>query len=84
MAQSRIEKFREYRKSIVRDDVSSKTPIETSLETTSTISDIEPTAKEIEIIQKIRRRRNTATILFSILVGGMLISIIVFGIILFR
>ena len=84
MAESRIEKFREYRKSIVRDDISSKTPIETSLETTSTVSDIEPTEREIEIIKKIKRRKNTITILFSIVVGGIIISLVAFGIILFR
>lgn len=86
MAQSRIEKFREYRKSVINDvsNANFKTTIETSLETTSTESNTLPSELEEVFLRKIIIRRRISTITFLVLLSITLITLVVFGIILFK
>ena len=86
MAQSRIEKFREYRKSIINNesDVNVKTQIETSLDTTSTESKTLPSEKEAVFLKKIQFRKNFTNIAFFTFTGAIIILLIVFGFILFK
>ena len=86
MAQSRIEKFREYRRSIINNEMelTAKTPIETSLENTSTESKVLPSDKEAAFLKKLMFRKNFANISFITIVSVISIALIVFGIILFK
>ena len=86
MAQSRIEKFREYRRSIINNELelNAKTPIETSLETTSTESKVLPSEKEAAFLKKLTIRKNIQNISFLTVVSVISIALIVFGIILFK
>ena len=86
MAQSRIEKFREYRKSIINNEMelTAKTPIETSLETTSTESKTLPSAKEAVFLKKLEVRKYFTNISFAVIVGAIIIILVVFGLILFK
>ena len=86
MAQSRIEKFREYRRSIINNEMelNAKTPIETSLETTSTESKVLPSEKEAAFLKKLSFRKNFIDLSFIVVVSVITITLIVFGIILFK
>ena len=86
MAQSRIEKFREYRRSIINNEMelNAKTPIETSLETTSTESKVLPSEKEAAFLKKLSFRKNFIDISFIVVVSAIIITLVVFGIILFK
>lgn len=86
MAQSRIEKFREYRKSIINNEMelTTKTPIETSLETTSTESKTLPSEKEAVFLRKIMVRKNFTNITFTVILVVIAILLLVFGFILFK
>lgn len=86
MAQSRIEKFREYRKSIINNEMElmTKTPIETSLETTSTESKILPSEKEAVFLRKLRVRKYFVNIAFTTFLAVVVILLVVFGLILFK
>ena len=86
MAQSRIEKFREYRKSIINNEMelNAKTPIETSLETSSTESKILPSETEAAFLKKLMFRKNFTNITFMVVVSAIVIVLVVFGLILFK
>ena len=86
MAQSRIEKFREYRKSIINNEMelNTKTPIETSLETTSTESKTLPSEQEAVFLKKLQTRKYFTNISFAVIVSAILITLAVFGLILFK
>lgn len=86
MAQSRIEKFREYRKSIINNeaDVTIKTQIETSLETTSTESKTMPSEKEAAFLKKIYLKKYVVNTIFYLFVGSVVILLVVFGLYLFK
>lgn len=86
MAQSRIEKFREYRRSIINNEMElvAKTPIETSLESTSTESKVLPSEKEAAFLRKLKIRKNIQNISFITVVSVVSILLVVFGIILFK
>ena len=85
MAQSRIEKFREYRKSIINDgDTILKTQIETSLETTSTESKISPTDEEAVFLKKVVLKKRLVYILTLSFAFIVVIIALIFGIILFK
>lgn len=86
MAQSRIEKFREYRKSIINSEtnVNVKTQIETSLETTSTESKTLPSEKEAVFLKRIYLKKSVANVIFFTVVGSIVILLVVFGLILFK
>ena len=86
MAQSRIEKFREYRKSIINNEMelTAKTPIETSLETTSTESKTLPSEKEAVFLRKIIVRKRFTDITFIAILAVIAILLVVFGLILFK
>ncbi len=86
MAQSRIEKFREYRKSIINNEMelTVKTPIETSLESTSTESKTLPSDKEAILLRKLTVRKHFTDTLFTTILAIVVILLVVFGLILFR
>ena len=85
MAESRIEKFREYRRSIINNetDVTIKTPIETSLETNSTESKTLPSELESNLLGKIKFRKVATSVVYSVIAGSIVILLVVFGLILF-
>ena len=85
MAETRIERFREYRKSIINgsDDIL-KTPIDTSLKTTSKESQSSPNEQEAVFLKKINRRKIGAVTSFSIFVLAIIVPLIVFGIFVFK
>lgn len=85
MAQSRIEKFREYRKSILSDGSPVlQTEIETSLEATSTESKTTPTDKEAVFLSKISSKKNLVNILLISYLVIAVAAALVFGFILFK
>ena len=86
MAQSRIEKFREYRKSIINNEMElqTRTPIETSLESTSVESKVLPSDKEAAFLKRLMFRKNFTNISFAVVVSAITILLIVFGVILFK
>lgn len=86
MAQSRIEKFREYRRSIINNEMElvAKTPIETSLESTSTDSNVLPSETEVSFLRKLKIKRYVQNISFITVVSVVSILLVVFGIILFK
>ena len=86
MAQSRIEKFREYRRSIINNEMElvAKTPIETSLESTSTDSNVLPSETEASFLRKLKIKRYVQNISFITVVSVVSILLVVFGIILFK
>lgn len=83
MGLSRVEKFKEYRKSILSEDTVLKTPIDTNLTATS----IEPLSsantEEAVFINKIIKRKRIDLALFFGSITVLLVLVIVFGIIVF-
>lgn len=85
MAETRIEKFREYRKSIINgSDTVLKTPIETSLKTTSKESQSSPNEQEAVFLKQINSRKIISIVCFSIFVLAIVVPLIVFGVIVFK
>lgn len=84
MAETRIEKYKEYRKAILSGgDTVLKTPIETSLKTTSKESQSLPTEQEAVFLKKIKIKETAILLSFLFFVLAITIPLIVFGIILF-
>ena len=82
--ETRIEKYREYRKSIISGgDTFLKTPIETSLKTTSKESQTSPTEQEAVFLKKILHKGMITNSLYFLFLLVIIIPLIVFGIILF-
>ena len=83
MAESRVEKYRDYRRSMISGEISTKTTIDTSLEATSMETNTSPTYEEALFLKKliIKKRLNIA--IFVFLLSVIFILNLVFGIILF-
>lgn len=84
MAESRVEKFKEYRKSIIAE-VSSveKESIDTSLEQNSVESKNGPSDIEVSYYKKLTLTKRLNVIFFLAILVLTITAIIVFGIILF-
>ena len=84
MAESRVEKFKDYRKSILRDgEFEQKSKINTSLEEGSIDSRNGPSFQEEVLLKQIIRNRRTANIFyfgFILVIAGLMLA---FGLILF-
>ena len=84
MAVTRVEKYKDYRKSILTDgDPVVKTAIETSLETTSIESSTSPSYQEAVFLKKLNFKKWFYVISLSIFVIAIIVLMIVFGNILF-
>ncbi|MCR4911948.1 MAG: hypothetical protein K5925_05435 [Bacilli bacterium] len=84
MAVTRVEKYKDYRKSILTDgDPVVKTAIETSLESTSIESNSAPSYQEAAFLRKLQFKKWFIIISLSTFVVAIIILTIVFGNILF-
>ena len=84
MAESRVEKYRDYRRSMLTDgSVSTKTKIDTSLETTSIESNTSPTSQEAVFLKRLTIKKRLNIFIFVFLLSALFIISLVFGIILF-
>ena len=84
MAETRIEKYKEYRKSIISNgDLVLKTPIDTSLKTTSKESVNIVTEQEAVFLRKINHRKAVGNIFYIIFALALAVPLIVMGIIIF-
>ena len=83
MVETRIEKYREYRKSIINGDSLLKTPIATSLKATSKESQTSPTEQEAVFLRKINRREVFSNVSFIIFLLAIIVPLVTFGFILF-
>lgn len=84
MAETRIEKYREYRKSIISGgEPLLKTPIETSLKTTSKESLSSPTNQEAVFLKKIKRRSLFGNIAYILFLLAIIVPLAIFGFMLF-
>ena len=84
MAKSRVETFREYRRSIISEDASLlKAPIDTSLETSPSSDSSLPTENEILLLKDIKKKKLIERLLFMVPCLAITILLIVFGIKLF-
>ena len=84
MAESRVEKYRDYRKSIITDgNPSVKNAIDTSLETTSVESNTSPTYQEAVFLKKVLNSKRFSIFAFIFAFAVILSLSLVFGIILF-
>ena len=81
--ETRIEKYREYRKSIIAGEPLLKTQIETSLKTTSKESQSSVTEQEAVFLRKIKRKDMIGSLSYLVFLLGIIIPLIVFGLILF-
>lgn len=80
MAVSRIEKFREYRKSIISDDEHVlKTPINTDLKTTPVENAPKASQTEEVFLKKLKNKKLLDTILFLLIVIVLTIVLVVYG-----
>lgn len=81
MGLSRVEKYKEYRKSILSsEDSVLKTPIDTNLNITNTEPLASEETEEAAFINKIIKKKRLTFILFFIPILAMLILLIIFGI----
>ena len=84
MAETRVEKYREYRKSILTDgNPVMKTAIDTSLEKMSVESDSAPTEAEAKLLKRVKGVKYFYISLFSFVILSIVILLIVFGNVLF-
>ena len=84
MAKSRVEKYREYRKSILTEGSPTvKTAIDTSLETTSMESNTSPTYQEAVFLKHVVRKERFGIFLFILAISAIIVTSLVFGLILF-
>ena len=81
--ETRIEKYREYRRSIIAGGPLLKTQIETSLKTTSKESQLSVSEQEAVFLRKIKRKEMIGTITYLVFLLGIITPLIVFGLILF-
>lgn len=85
MAVSRVEKFKEYRKSIISGGtIGDKEAIDTKL--TSVESDAEESISDAEsyLLKKLLFKKRLDIILFSVVIGVLVIGLLVFGVIALR
>ena len=83
MAETRIEKYREYRKSIISGGSVLKTPIETSLKTTSEEENSSLTEQEAVFLKKINTNKLLGTMLYIAFLLVIIIPLVIFAIKLF-
>lgn len=84
MAESRVEKYKDYRKSMLTDgNPTTKVAIDTSLKATTLESDSSITSKEISLLKKLVITKRINIGLFFFLMFTIITLSIVFGIILF-
>ena len=82
--ETRIEKYREYRRSIISgNEPVLKTQIETSLKTTSKESQTTPVENEVIFLKKISRREKLGSACYILFLLMIIIPLITFGIIVF-
>ena len=82
--ETRIEKYREYRRSIISgNEPVLKTQIETSLKTTSKESQTTPVENEVIFLKKISRREKLGSLCYILFLLMIIIPLITFGIIVF-
>ena len=82
--ETRIEKYREYRRSIISgNEPALKTQIETSLKTTSKESQTTPVENEVIFLKKISRREKLGSLCYILFLLMIIIPLITFGIIVF-
>ena len=86
MAQSRVEKFKDYRKSILSDDVNTieKQKIDTSLEENSVESKNAPSIQEEALLGEVNFKKKMSYILYFSTLAVIVILAVVFGFILFK
>ena len=86
MAESRLEKYKEYRNSIISSDVViSKTQIDTDLNASAShIDGVKLSKQEEDDISKLKSRKRIDVILFSLIIVLICAILISFGIICFR
>ena len=84
MAESRVEKYKEYRKSILTDgNPVVKTAIETSLETGSVESNTSPTYVESMLLKRIHNTKKIQMGLYAFAFLTIVLLMVIFGLILF-
>ena len=84
MANSRIEKYKEYRKAIIAGELSEqKVTIETSLKTTSTASGNLPSADEVLFLKRIKLKNFASTSLYLLFTIAVIALLTIFGLKLF-
>jgi len=84
MAQSRVEKFKEYRKNIINgDNAPLKTTIETDIKASAPVESKTLSDQEAIFLKQIYRKENAINLLYFFGVIAAIITIIVMGIILF-
>ena len=84
MAQSRVEKFREYRKSIINDDNTPlKTTIESEIKAGAPIEGSPISEEEAAFLKAIYRRERALTTLYFVCVFAIIAVFTIFGILLF-
>lgn len=84
MAKSRVETFKDYRKSILNDDDNySKLEIDSSLENTAQESKNGVTEAELIYLKKIQTSKFWFNFLFLLPIGLIALAIIIFGLVLF-
>ena len=84
MAETRVEKYKDYRKSMLTDgNPVIKTAIETSLETTSIENNVSPSYQEAVFLKNLQNKRRFYIISFFAVITIYIALAITFGLILF-
>ena len=84
MAQSRVERFKEYRKNIINGDNDiSKATIETDIAVSAPVDGSPISEQEALFLKKIYRRQRAVNIIYLSGVLATIIALVIFGIILF-
>lgn len=84
MAESRVEKYRDYRRSMLTDgSINTKVAIDTSLDTTSLESNTSPTGQEALFLKRVTMKKRLNIFAFLFLLIAIFVLFLVFGIIVF-
>ena len=84
MAETRVEKYKEYRKSILSDSgLNIKTAIDTSLEATSVTNSGSISPAELTYLKKVQRTKYFYIFGFLAILVAFFVTVLVFGIVLF-
>ena len=84
MAQSRVERFKEYRKSIINDDNAiSKTTIETDVKVTAPVDGSPISEQEALFLKKIYQKEKIVNWLYIGSSLAIVITLVIFGFIIF-